>query len=140
VIDWIGRALVSLLSFAIGVLTSSGKKAGLDTAAPILKVGGASLTIDQLVAARAALPDLGVAISHVIAGKATWNDGEVIGDDVLEALAAVYPPAAALAAIGEVALRFAPIALAHVHVHVTPDPRPMADAQTTETPHTGRRA
>ena len=59
----------------------------------------------------------------------------VLGEDVLTIVAVFWPPAALIEDALVVAIALAPLL---VKIHVTPDPNPVADAQTTETPHTGR--
>jgi len=58
-----------------------------------------------------------------------------VGEDILSLVALVWPPAGLIAEALVIALVVAPLLRA---LNIKPDPNPMVDAQTTETPHTGR--
>ena len=97
------------------------------------------LTVADVKSATAGVPAMLAALQRVARGTANLDDADTIGQDLLSGFAFVDPPAAPAIALAKFALNLFVAANDAGLIHVEPDPLPMTDAQTTESPHSGRR-
>ncbi len=76
------------------------------------------------------------ALDNVLSGHGSASDYTTLGEEALSAIASAIPVALPYLALAELLVALAPIMAANFHGG---DPDPIHDAQTTDTPHSGRR-
>jgi len=132
-----GQVFKAALSAARGDSSASSGAKTAGAAVAIVKAGPVTVTWAQVKAAGGALPALARAVEDILKGQGSVADYELVGDDVLK-VAALDPALAAPAAVAAALLPFVIEAIASGAVKG--DQNPIADGQTSDTPHSGRRA
>ena len=91
-----------------------------------------TITVTQLIqAAQLVGVDLGTVPGLDLS---TLQGDAVVGEDILSIIAIFWPPAGLIAEALAIAVAVAPF----IAATLSPDPHPIADGQTTPTPHSGR--